>query len=112
MDCLFCKIAAGEIPADIVYQDKNFVAFRDIHPQAPVHILVIPRVHIPSIADARREQADLLGELLLTAARVAEKVGVAKTGYRLAINYGDDASLVVFHLHLHIIGGRPLGEMG
>jgi histidine triad (HIT) family protein len=111
MECIFCKIAAGEIHADIVYQDENFLAFKDINPQAPVHILLIPRKHIPSIADIKVEDANLLGHLMITAARVAEKAGLAYSGYRLAINYGADANLVVLHLHLHVVGGRKLNDL-
>jgi histidine triad (HIT) family protein len=108
MDCIFCKIAAGEIPANIVYQDKDFVAFKDINPQAPVHDVLIPRVHIPSIAEASPDRAELLGRWLLTAPKVAEKEKIDKTGYRIIINYGEDARLVVHHLHLHVIGGKKL----
>lgn len=110
MDCIFCKIAAAEIPAEIVYQDEDFVAFKDVNPVAPVHILLIPRKHIPSIAEVKTEQAELLGRMLLTSAKVAEKAKIADSGYRLVINYGADANLVVQHLHLHIIGGRRLND--
>ena len=108
-DCIFCSIASGKIKADIVYQDKDFVAFKDVNPQAPVHILVIPREHIPSIVEV--PSADIAGGLLLAAVKVAKQIGVDKTGYRLAINYGKDAELVVPHLHLHIVGGRKLTGM-
>jgi histidine triad (HIT) family protein len=108
-DCIFCSIASGKIKSDIVYQDKEFVAFKDVNPQAPVHILVIPRSHIPSIAKVTSR--DVVGGLVLTATRVAKQVGLDKTGYRLAINYGEDAHLVVPHLHLHIVGGRKLDDM-
>jgi histidine triad (HIT) family protein len=111
MDCIFCRIIAGEIPSDVVYQDGDFFAFRDIQPQAPVHVLVVPKKHILSIADITKDEAELLGRMLITAARIAEKAGVAKTGYRLAFNYGADANLVVPHLHLHIVGGRKLDDM-
>jgi histidine triad (HIT) family protein len=111
MDCIFCRIIAGEIPSEIVYQDKDFIAFRDINPQAPVHILVVPRAHIDSIADVTDKQAELAGRLLVTAAKIAAQEKVARTGYRLAINYGADANLVVPHLHLHIVGGRKLDDM-
>jgi histidine triad (HIT) family protein len=108
-DCVFCSIASGKIKADIVYQDQEFVAFKDLNPQAPVHLLVIPREHIPSIAETN--SSDIAGKLLLTAVKVAKQTGVDKTGYRLAINYGKDAELVVPHLHLHIVGGRKLTGM-
>lgn len=110
MDCLFCRIIAGEIPADIVYQDKDFIAFKDINPVAPVHILLIPRKHIPSIADVEKEDIELVGRLLTTAPIVAEKMNIKKTGFRLIVNYGADANLVVQHLHLHIVGGRKLRD--
>ncbi len=108
-DCIFCSIASGKIKADIVYQDKDFVAFKDANPQAPVHLLVIPREHITSIVEVT--SAEVAGKLLLTAVKVAKQIGVDKTGYRLAINYGKDAELVVPHLHLHIVGGRKLTGM-
>ena len=111
MECIFCKIAAGEIPADIVFQDEDFVAFNDINPQAPVHMLLIPRRHIASISDVQPEDAALIGRMMITAARVAEKQGLGMTGYRLAFNFGVDANLVVLHLHLHIVGGRKLSDM-
>ena len=110
MSCIFCQIVAGKIPVDIVYQDKDFVAFRDINPQAPVHIVIIPRSHIPSIADASEDQAELIGRWLLTAPKVAAKEKIARTGYRLIINYGADANLIVPHLHLHLVGGRKLTD--
>lgn len=111
MDCIFCRIISGEISSDIVYEDNDFIAFRDINPQAPVHIIIVPRIHIKSIADVGENQSELIGRLLLTANKVADKTGIAKTGYRLAINYGADANLVVPHLHLHLVGGRRLSDM-
>lgn len=110
--CIFCQIARGEAPGDIVYQDAQIVAFRDIHPRAPTHILVIPREHIAGVAEASEEQAALLGRLLLRAAALAQQEGLGQRGYRLVINYGPDSGQVVPHLHLHILGGRPLGTMG
>jgi len=107
-DCLFCKIAAGEIPAQLIYEDERAVAFRDLNPQAPVHALVIPREHVASLADAQEGQASLLGHLLLAAARVARDEGLAEQGFRTAINTGAGAGQSVFHLHLHVLGGRPL----
>ena len=106
--CLFCKIVAGEIPAAIVYQDDRTVAFRDINPQAPTHVLVIPRTHIASLSDAKPEDEAVLGRLLLTAARVAQGEGLVEGGYRTVVNTGAGAGQSVFHLHLHVIGGRPL----
>jgi len=107
-NCLFCKIAAGEIPAQLVYEDELAVAFRDINPQAPAHLLVIPREHLASLSEAREDQGPLLGHLLLTAARVARDAGLADAGFRTVINNGAGAGQSVFHLHLHVLGGRRL----
>ena len=106
-DTLFGKIIRREIPADIVYEDDMALAFKDINPQAPVHILVIPKKPIPKLADAVSEDHALMGHLLLTAKRVAEQAGVGD-GYRLVINNGQEAGQTVFHLHLHILGGRQM----
>ncbi|HRR25361.1 MAG TPA: histidine triad nucleotide-binding protein [Acidobacteriota bacterium] len=106
---VFKKIADGEIPAEIVYQDDHCVAFRDINPQAPVHILLIPRREIPSLARVEASDHPLLGHLLLKAAEVAKQEGLSETGYRVVINCGPDAGQEVPHLHLHILGGRRLG---
>lgn len=108
-ECLFCGIAAGEIPADIVDQDDLVVAFRDIAPAAPVHVLVIPRDHIASAAELDAGNADIAARLLAVANRVAEAEGIADSGYRLVTNIGDDARQSVHHLHLHVLGGRRLG---
>ena len=105
---VFEKIIAREIPADIVYEDDLVVAFRDITPKAPVHLLIVPRKNIPRISDAGPEDAAILGRLLLKAAEVAEKAGLKKTGYRLVINNGADGGETVPHLHCHILGGRRL----
>ena len=106
---LFEKIIAREIPADVVYEDDRVLAFRDIQPQAPVHILVIPKKPIPRIAAATESDKDLLGHLLLQARSVAEKVGLSETGYRLVINNGPDGGESVPHFHCHLLGGRALG---
>ncbi len=105
---LFEKIAARQIPAEIVFEDDRVVAFRDIQPQAPVHVLVVPRKPICRMGVASAEDAELLGHLLLTAAEVARRVGVDQTGYRLVINNGKDGGESVPHLHCHILGGRAL----
>lgn len=105
---LFEKIASGEIAASLVYEDEKVVAFRDIGPQAPVHILIIPRKPIPRIGLAGIEDQDLLGHLLLKSAEVARLCGIEDSGYRLVINNGRDAGESVAHLHCHILGGRPL----
>lgn len=105
-NCLFCKIASGQIPADIVYSDEDVVAFKDINPQAPVHILLISRRHIPSMADVTPEDGPLLGVLFSVAAKLAHKLGVDEGGYRVVTNVGRDAGQSVFHLHFHLLGGR------
>ena len=106
-DCLFCRVARGEIPAAIVAETPETVAFRDINPQAPVHVLVIPREHVASLDDAR--DAALVGRLALVAADIARREGVAESGYRTVINTNADAGQSVAHIHLHLLGGRRLG---
>lgn len=108
MDCLFCRIIAGEIPADVVHQDDVSIAFRDINPQAPTHILVIPREHIESLDEATQREERTLGHLLRVAARVANQAGLSENGYRTVINTGAGAGQSVFHLHLHVLGGRQM----
>jgi histidine triad (HIT) family protein len=107
-DTIFGKIARGEIPVESVYEDEQVVAFRDINPQAPVHILIIPRQSIPTLNDAEEGDAELIGRLVLAAAKVARLVGIADSGYRTVINCNAAAGQTVFHLHLHVLGGRPL----
>ena len=104
--CLFCRIVAGEIPAKLVAQSEDCVAFRDIDPQAPVHVLVIPRRHVASLDEV--DDPELLGEIAMMAARVARDEGVAGSGYRTVINTGADAGQSVAHLHMHVLGGRKL----
>jgi histidine triad (HIT) family protein len=106
-ETIFSKIIRREIPADIVYEDDLAIAFKDVHPQAPVHILVIPKQPIPKLADAESSDHSLMGHLLLTVKRVAEQAGLTN-GYRVVINNGDDGGQTVNHLHLHILGGRPM----
>jgi len=108
--CIFCRIIDRDLPGDIVYEDERVVAFRDINPQAPVHLLVIPRRHIPSLADVSAEDAELLGHMLVVANSLAEKFGIKGTGYRVVNNCGDEGGQVVYHLHFHLLGGRPLGR--
>jgi len=110
MDCVFCKIAAGTIPADVVYSDEELLAFRDIHPMAPVHDILIPRKHIDSVNNLSTPDQDLSGRMLLAAGKIAGKEGIAESGYRLTINCGPDGTQAVPHLHLHILGGRLLSE--
>lgn len=105
-DTIFGRILRGEIPCDQVYADDQCLAFRDVAPQAPVHILVIPREHVVNLAEAGEEHGQLLGHLLLVAARVARQEGLS--GFRTVINSGAEAGQTVFHLHVHVIGGRPL----
>jgi histidine triad (HIT) family protein len=107
-DCLFCRIAAGEVPADVVHQDDQIVAFRDVAPRAPVHILLIPRAHIASAADLGPEQAALLGRLFEVAAELAQREGVRESGFRIVTNSGPAAGQSVAHVHFHLLGGRSL----
>jgi histidine triad (HIT) family protein len=104
--CLFCRIVAGELPADRLYDDDRILAFKDIHPQAPFHALVIPKVHVATLNDFTPEQSDLIGALLLTAKRLAADHGMP--GYRVAMNVNREGGQVVFHAHLHVLGGRPM----
>lgn len=108
--CLFCRIVAGEIPGDIVYQDKEFLAFRDINPQAPKHVIIIPKTHIASLTELTEQQQGLIGRLIILARNLAEKEGIAESGYRLAVNCGPEGGQVVPHLHFHLIGGRKLSN--
>ena len=107
-NCLFCKIIAGEIPGDFVYQDDHCVVIRDLHPQAPTHVLVIPRNHLESLDDASQKDEALLGHLLRVSARVANDLGHEESGYRTVINTGAGAGQSVFHLHVHVLGGRVM----
>lgn len=109
VDCIFCKIAAGEIPARIVYDDEHVLAFRDIHPQAPVHVIVIPKRHIRTLNDLGPEDAGLIGQLFLAARQVASDLGVADSGYRTLINCNRDGGQYVFHVHMHLLAGRMMG---
>ena len=108
MNCLFCRIVAGETPADVIYKDERCLAFRDTNPQSPVHVLVVPRDHLDSLDDAAQKDEALLGHLLRVAARVANEQGLSESGYRTVINTGAGAGQSVFHLHLHVLGGRQL----
>ena len=107
-NCLFCKIIAGEIPGDFVHQDDSCVVIRDIQPQAPTHLLVIPREHLESLEDASQKDEGLLGHLLRVGARMANDLGHGESGYRSVINTGAGAGQSVFHLHVHVLGGRPM----
>ena len=106
--CLFCRIVAREIPSKIVYEDDRCLAFEDINPQAPVHTLVVPKKHLDGLSQVTVSDSELLGHLLLTATRLAKEKGVIDSGYRVVINTGRIAGQSVFHLHLHLLGGRPM----
>ena len=110
MDCIFCKIAEGEIPSDTVYQDEEIIAFRDINPQAPVHIVIIPRRHIASLSDLSESDSALVGRMVAAANRLAEEEGITEKGYRVVINCGKEGGQLVPHLHLHLVGGRQLSD--
>ncbi len=107
-NCLFCRITAGEIPAVCVYEDESCIAFRDINPQAPTHVLVIPRKHIASIKDMSTEDENTLGHLLYICGEIARRENIADSGFRTVFNTGTGAGQTVFHIHAHIIGGRTL----
>ena len=108
-DCIFCKIAGGEIPSDIVHQDDELVAFRDITPQAPTHILVIPKRHIGTLLETGDEDALLLGKMQRAAVEIARREGLDRDGFRTVLNCLEGAGQSVFHIHLHLLGGRPMG---
>jgi len=110
--CIFCRIVTGELPADFVYKDEEVVAFRDIHPRAPVHVLVIPTAHIDSLAQVRAEHQMLAGRLLQVVAEIARDLGVEERGYRTVINTGPESGSEVAHLHLHVLAGRQMRAMG
>jgi histidine triad (HIT) family protein len=110
-ECLFCKIVAGQIPSEKVYEDDVVLAFKDIHPQAPFHCLVIPKTHVATLNDFTPAEQNLLGNLLLTAQRLAREQGLP--GYRVAMNVNREGGQVIFHAHLHVLGGRPMkGALG
>jgi histidine triad (HIT) family protein len=113
MDCIFCKIVAGQIASDVVYTDDKVIAFRDISPMAPVHLLIIPREHIVCLNDITEHQTPLLGHMVQVAKQLAKQQGIAVKGYRVVINCGSHGGQVVQHLHMHLLGGRALaGELG
>ena len=108
MSCLFCKIVAGEIPALRIYEDENLLAFEDIHPQAPLHVLVIPKRHISTLNDLQDGDEAILGAMIRRAAKIAKERGFDATGYRTVLNVNKDGGQTVFHVHLHLLGGRKL----
>lgn len=107
-ECLFCRLVKGEIPSDIVYENDDIIAFRDQNPQAPTHVLVIPRKHISTVNDLTAEDKNVVGEMLLAAKAVAAQDGIAEDGYRLILNCNEGAGQTVFHIHLHVLGGRVM----
>ena len=110
-DCLFCRIIGGELPAEVVAQSSQLVAFRDINPQAPTHVLVVPRKHCADAAELYDTDPDLLADTIAAGVRIAAQEGIAETGYRMLLNTGADAGQTVFHVHLHVLGGQPLGAL-
>lgn len=111
MPTIFSQIIAREIPAEIVYEDDLVLAFKDIRPQAPVHILIVPKKEIPTVNDVTSDDETTLGRMVIAAAKIAAEAGIAQSGYRLMMNCNKDGGQEVFHLHMHILGGRPLGPM-
>lgn len=107
-DCIFCRIVERTIPSKIVFEDDLVVAFEDVNPQAPVHVLVVPRRHVASIAELQAADAGLLGHLMIAGAAIAKQKGIAESGYRAVVNTGKNGGQTVFHLHLHVLGGRPM----
>lgn len=107
-DCLFCKIVAGDIPADKVFENNNIFAFRDIDPKAPTHILIIPKEHISTTNDLDKSHKTLVGEIMLTAKEIAGQEGIADSGYRTVFNCNQDGGQAVYHIHLHLLGGRHM----
>ncbi|MBI3981219.1 histidine triad nucleotide-binding protein [Candidatus Microgenomates bacterium] len=104
-DCIFCKIIKGELPSTKVFEDENIVAFKDINPMAPVHVLIVPKIHFSSLTEAEDDHQVLLGKLLLIARDLAKKLEISKKGYKVVINNGPDSGQIVYHLHLHLLGG-------
>jgi len=110
MSCIFCQIVAGKVPSEILYHDEEVIAFRDINPQAPTHLIIIPKRHIPSLAHLSEAESLLIGHMVEVANQLAKKEGIAEKGYRLAINCGEQGGQVVPHLHMHLLGGRKLSD--
>jgi histidine triad (HIT) family protein len=111
-DCLFCKIATGDIPAETVYEDELVIAFKDINPQAPVHMLVVPRKHISTLNDLEADDKSLVGHMVVTAQQLAKDNGIDEAGFRLVMNCNAEGGQTVFHIHLHLLGGRQLTRLG
>ena len=113
MDCIFCRIASGEVPSNILYQDERVVAFPDINPKAPVHLLVVPREHIETVAELTEDNASIMGHIVTVANRLAREAGIAEKGYRLVVNCGLEGGQEVPHIHVHLLRGRQMtGTLG
>ncbi len=108
MECIFCRIAEKKLPSKILFEDERSIAFEDINPQAPVHVLVIPKKHISTVLELKKEDRELIGQLFLVANIVAKEKGIAERGFRLVLNCNREAGQTVFHIHLHLLGGRPM----
>ncbi|MBT3182446.1 MAG: histidine triad nucleotide-binding protein [Deltaproteobacteria bacterium] len=111
-DCIFCKIANGEIPSEKIFEDEEIIAFNDINPAAPKHMLIVPKEHIPTLNDLQERHVPLIGKMFATAKDLAKKTGISESGYRTIINCNGDSGQEVFHIHLHVLGGARLGRMG
>ncbi len=109
-ECIFCKIASGQMSSEVIYEDDKIKAFNDVNPLAPVHVLIVPKKHIPTLNNLTGEDADLISHMLLTAAKVAREKGIDESGYRVTFNVNPEGGQVIFHLHLHVMGGRKLGN--
>lgn len=112
LDCVFCRIAARELPAIVVYEDDDIMAFNDLAPQAPVHILIIPKAHISTANELTEENIDIVGRMVLVARALAEERGLSDAGYRMVMNCNGEGGQTVYHIHLHLMGGRQLGALG
>jgi len=113
MSCIFCQIVAGKVPGEILYQDEEVIAFRDINPQSPTHLIIIPKRHIPSLAHLSETESSLIGDMVNVANQLARREGISESGYRLVINCGEQGGQLVPHLHMHLLGGRNLlNELG
>jgi len=111
MGCIFCKIVEGELPAKVVYEDDKVMAFHDINPQAPVHVLIIPKEHVPTLNDLEEKHKELLGHIFLVIMKLAKEMGIDESGYRVLVNCNRDGGQEIYHLHFHLLGGKPLGPM-
>ena len=111
MECIFCQIAAGKVPSEILYQDEKVLTFLDINPQAPIHLLIIPKTHIPSLTHLSEGESSLIGHMAKVANQLARERGISERGYRLVINSGEEGGQAVPHLHMHLLGGRKLSDV-